>query len=154
MFYAAEDGEVYRVPVAGSGIDRSRGGKVATLMLGDHPIAHQVHRLAMSRSWAAEFSPDRHLWLAGPPRRLGTSGRQLEGMAPSESTRGRLVISPQPDLEFEVEQGIDKLGWSPEAVFAGLSLRRRAIVASASAASEPDVVPGERSVRHGMRGDW
>jgi hypothetical protein len=126
-FYAVEGGEVYRVPVGGSGISRSRfGGTSASVVVGDQSLADPVRRLDLSRSWAAEFMPDRQLWLAGPPERLGPSGREIEPVSVGEGTRGRLVVSPKPGVEFEVDQALASLEWDPDAVFTGPGLRDRA----------------------------
>lgn len=125
-FYTVENGEAYRLPVGGSGVSRSRfGRKGATLVLGDHPVADVARRLDLSRSWAGEFSPDRHLWLAGPPERLGRIGRRTELPTLPGAARGRLVVSPRPGVEFEVDQGLDSLEWDPAGAFTGPTLRER-----------------------------
>ena len=125
-FYTVEGGEVYRVPIGGSGVSRSRfGGKASSVVVGDHPLADVVHRLGVTRSWAAEFSPDRHLWLAGPPERLGPAGRETEPTTFPEAARARLVVNPAPGVEFEVDQGRDNLGWDPQGIFDGPTLRER-----------------------------
>jgi hypothetical protein len=124
-FYAMEDGEAYRLPVGGAGISRSRFGvKAASLVVGDHPLADTVRRLGLSRSWAAEFEPDRQMWIAGPPEALGPAGRQIEVGSGGGSTPARLVVSPAPGVHLEVDQGLEGLGWS-EAVFTGPGLRDR-----------------------------
>jgi hypothetical protein len=125
-FYTVEGEEVYRVPVGGSGISRSRfGGKAATVVVGDHPLADRVRRLDLSRSWGAEFVSDRQFWLAGSPEGIGPARREIEPMSVREATRGRLVVSPTASVEFEVDQGLDGLGWDPGGVFAGATLRER-----------------------------
>jgi hypothetical protein len=135
-FYAVEGEEVFRIPVAGSGVSRSRYGRTsATLVVGDHPLADSVRPLNIARSWAAEFSPDRQLWLAGPPERLGPAGRKIDPRSVGEATQAQLVVSPKPGIEFEVDQGFDRLGWEPDAVFAGPGLHDRASQQDAEARS-------------------
>ena len=108
-FYTIERGEIYRVPVGGSGISRSRfGGKSTSVVVGDHPIADGVRGLGLLRPWAAEFVPDRQLWLAGPPEGLGPAGPATEPLTLLESAKARLVVSPKPGVEFEVDQGLTK----------------------------------------------
>ena len=125
-FYAVEDGDLYRVPVGGSGISRSRyGGKAASVVVGDHPLADQVRRLQLSSSWACEFVPDRQLWLAGPPEWLGPAVRTTSPGPAGLAAHGRLVVSPKPEVAFEVDQGLDSLGWEPAAVFTSPGLRSR-----------------------------
>lgn len=129
-FHAVEDGNVYRLPIRGSGISRSRlGPKSASVIVGDHPLAEPARRLKLSRSWAAEFMPDRQLWLGGSVERLGPAGREVEPLAVGEATRGRLVVSPRTGVEFDVDQGLDGLGWDPEGVFTGPTLQERSVVA-------------------------
>jgi hypothetical protein len=128
-YYAIEHGEVYRVPVGGSGISRSRyGRKAATLRVGDHPLADVVRRLGVSRSWAAEFVPDRHLWLAGPPEKLAPAGHETGPMLLSEAARARLVVSPTPGVDFEVDQTLDRFAWDPEGIFTGRWVVSRGVV--------------------------
>jgi hypothetical protein len=125
-FYTVEGREVYRLPIGGSGISRSRfGRKAASVVVGEHPLADVVCQLGSTRSWAAEFSPDRHLWLAGPPERLGPAGRETEPMTLPETAQTRLVVSPTPGVEFEVDQGSDGLGWDPAGIFTGPTLQER-----------------------------
>lgn len=105
-FYTIDRGEIYRVPVGGSGISRSRfGGKSTSVVVGDHPFADDVRGLGLLRPWAAEFVPDRQLWLAGPPEGLGPAGRATEPLTLLETAEARLVVSPKPGVEFEVDQG-------------------------------------------------
>lgn len=126
-FYAAEHSDVYRVAVGASGVSRSRlGAGAASVIVGDHPLAETVRRLNLSRAWASEFVPDRHLWLTGPPERNGRAGRQLVTSARRDVLRASLVISPTPGVEFEADQGIDSLRWNPEGVFTGPGLHDQA----------------------------
>jgi hypothetical protein len=123
-FYAVEDGEVYRVSVSGSGVSRSRyGSKSAGLVVGQHALADPVRRLDLSRSWAAEFMPDRQLWLAGPPEGIGDTRPATKLPVPRPAAQGRLVVSPQPGVEFEVDQ---RRGWDLDAAYTGSGLRERA----------------------------
>jgi pimeloyl-ACP methyl ester carboxylesterase len=125
-FYTVEEGNLYRLPVGGSGISRSRyGGKSSTVIVGDHPLADQVRRLQLSSSWASEFVPDRQLWLTGPPEQLAAVGWKPPPAPAGQATRGQLVVSAKPGVEFEVDQGLDSLSWEPAAKFAGPRLGDR-----------------------------
>jgi hypothetical protein len=127
-YYSYEDGELYRVPVGGAGVSRCRyGRKAASLTLGHHPLAEQTARLRLSRSWAAEFNPDRHFWVAGPPERVGESRLEVPHPPIPEKVSGRLVVNPTPGVEYEFDQGLDSLGFNPAATFVGSSLADRAV---------------------------
>ena len=42
-----------------------------------------------------------------------------------EAAQARLVVSPTPGVEFDVDQGSDNLGWDPEGAFTGPTLLER-----------------------------
>lgn len=119
-FYTAQGGDIYRSPIGGSGVSRSRFGRdAATVSVGDHPIADQVRGLGLSRAWAGEFVPDRHLWLSGAPEWIGSADTGLEPMPARIAARARLLVSPAPGVEFEVDQVVDGPGWDPADAFTG-----------------------------------
>ena len=124
-FYAYEAGELYRVPVSGSGVSRcSYGHKSASLVLGRHPLARRLESLGLSESWIAEFQPDREFWPAGSPKRVATERLTAPATLPDLPGKAieHLVVSPRPGVEFELDQGIDLLGLNPEGVFSGSAL--------------------------------
>jgi hypothetical protein len=124
--YVTEDDQLYTLPMDEAGVSRCRyGRKAAVLELGHHPLGDWLQSLGLSRSWAAEFCPDRHFWLTGHPRAVG----QIEstGLAPAHSgkVQGRLVNSPTEGVEIEEDQGLDSLGFDPAGTFTGPTLRDR-----------------------------
>ena len=128
-WYADQDGEVFMVPVSGSGISRVRfGGSAARLVPGEHPLAENVRRLRLSgASLAGEFCPDVHDWLAGRPRTVGP-GRHRERPETGQDgiVAGRLVVSYAPGVEVEADQGLAGLGLNPYGTFTGQTLHDRA----------------------------
>jgi hypothetical protein len=148
-FYTVEGGEVYRLAIGESGISRSRFGRTAaSLGVGDHRLADVVRRLGATRPWAAEFSPDRHLWLAGAPERLGRDGRESEPTTLPDVARAQLMLSPTTGVEFEIDQGLAGLDWDPEGVFTGPTLHARSVGTrqSGDAGGKMGEFPGRRSV--------
>lgn len=129
-FYAVEDGQVYRLPLGVAGVSRSRyGGKWASLVLGDHPLADPARLLDLSRSWAAEFTPDRQMWLAGPAERLGPTGKDSEAATDHRPNPGRLVVSPAPGVEVEIDQETADMGWDQGEAFTRATLDERSVPA-------------------------
>lgn len=128
-WYADQDGEVFMMPVAGSGVSRVRfGGSAARLVLGEHRLAENVRRLRLSRvPVAGEFCPDVHDWLSGPPRILGPARRrEAPGTGQGAIVAGRLAVSYAPGVEVEVDQGLGHLGFDPSGTFTGRTLHDRA----------------------------
>ncbi len=128
-FFAYENGELYRIPVGGSGVSRCRyGRKSASLVLGDHPLAQRVKRLDLSGPWVAEFQPDRQFWMAGTPERV--AARTVNPPPPlptlSQEACHPLVVSPTPGVAFDFDQGVDRLGFDTEGVSSGSALSDRA----------------------------
>lgn len=124
--YVTENDQLYALPMDETGVSRCRyGRKAAVLRLGHHPLGEKLCSLDLSRSWAAEFCPDRHFWLTGQPTAVG----QVQGaaIAPTHSgkVQGRLVHSPTEGVEIEVDQGLEKLGFHAEGAFSGPTLRDR-----------------------------
>lgn len=125
-FYVTEGDQLYTLPVGGAGVSRCRyGPKAAVLKLGGHPLAAKLRNLHLSRSWVAEFQPDRHFWLTSPPNAVGQVKSTTPTPAVSGQVQGRLVYSPTEGVEIEMDQGLDHLGFDPAGTFTGPLLRER-----------------------------
>jgi hypothetical protein len=66
------------------------------------------------------------MWLAGPPETLGPASTEIDPLALSGASHARLVVSPQPGVEVEVDQGLDRFGRGADATVTGPGLQDRA----------------------------